>query len=149
MTHEISQIKNSKHPYLDALNTTIKNINTIFNSIIIILNCVGFLTSIVALVRMIEKAERHSDVDVNIFGYIMDLDYDTFGGSAFVVFLYISTIFAVITLAIFAIKTITIAILKTKANTLNSIYRNECLTEFLVERYVSQKNEVYTNSTNE
>lgn len=145
MIEKINSIKNSKHPYSEEINKTIALLDKIFNIFLVVINFVGFIAAIIASAGLAEWADGISggvaDVPVNFFGYFIELESDTFGGSPFIVFVHTIIVLALISLAIFCIKTIITAILNSKAKMLDCLYHNEKLTEFLVENSCSSKTE--------
>lgn len=145
MIEKINGIKNSKHPYSEEINRTIALLDKIFNILLVIINSVGFIAAIIASAGLAEWADGISggvaDVPVNFFGYFIELESDTFGGSPFIVFVHTIIIFALISLVIFCVKTIITAILNSKAKMLDSLYHSEKFTELLVENSCSSKAE--------
>ncbi len=141
MIEKINGIKNSKHPYSEEINKTIALLDNIFNILLIVVISIGFITAIIASTGLAEWADNYKndvvDVPVNFFGYFIELESDTFGGSPFIVFVHTIIIFALISLVIFCVKTIIIAILNSKAKMLDILYYSEKLTELLVENSCS------------
>lgn len=153
MLEKINSIKSSKHPYSDEINRTIALLNKIFNIFLIALNSIGFIVAIIASTGLAEWADGYKgdvvDVPVNFFGYFIELESDTFGGSPFIVFVHTIIIFALISLVIFCVKTIITAILNSKAKMLDSLYHSEKLTELLVENSCNSQEEVLDSQTKE
>lgn len=143
MIEKINGIKNSKHPYSEEINKIIVLLDKIFNFLLIVINSIGFIAAIIASVGLVEWADGITggvaDVPVNFFGYFIELESDTFGGSPFIVFVHTIFVFALISLAIFCIRIIITAILNSMAKMLDSIYRSEKFTELLVENSCSSK----------
>lgn len=143
MIEKINGIKNSKHPYSEEINKTIALLDKIFNVLLVIINSVGFIAAIIASAGLAEWADGISggvaDVPVNFFGYFIELESDTFGGSPFVVFLHTTIILVLISLVIFCVKTIITTMLYSKAKMLDSLYHSEKLTELLIVNGYSSK----------
>lgn len=143
MLEKLNGIKSSKHPYSSEINRISALLDKIFNGLLIVLNAIGFITAIIASTGLAEWADGYKgdvvDVPVNFFGYFIELESDTFGGSTFVVFLHTIIVFALISFVIFCVKTMITTMLNAKATMLDSLYHNEKLTELLVEKsYKSQ-----------
>ena len=138
MTEKINVIRHSKHPHSEEINKTIALVNKIFNILLVVINSVGFIAAIIASAGLAEWADGISggvaDVPVNFFGYFVELESDTFGGSPFIVFVHTIIVLAVISLVIFCVKATITAILNSKAKILDCLYHSEKLTELLVEK---------------
>ncbi len=136
MIKKINSIKYSKHPFSEEIDKAIVLSGKFFNSLLFTVICVGFIAAIVAAVGLAEWADGFgdgvADVPVNFFGYFIELESDTPGGSPLIVFLYIMTVTTLISSVILCIKAITVAILRSKANMLDSLYHSEQLTELLI-----------------
>lgn len=145
MIEKINGIKNSKHPYSEEINKTIALLDKIFNILLIVINSIGFVAAIIASAGLAEWADGISggvaDVPVNFFGYFIEIESDTFGGSPFIVFVHTIIVLALISLAIFCIKTIITAILNSKAKMLDSLYHSEKFTELLILNNCSSQDE--------
>lgn len=151
MIEKINGIKNSKHPYSDEINRTSAVLDKIANILLIVLNAIGFVTAIIASTGLAEWADSYSgdevDVPVNFFGYFIELESDTFGGSPSFVFLHTIIIFMLISFVISCIKIIITTMLNSKAKMLDSLYHNEKLTELLVEASCNSQKEVIDSQT--
>lgn len=145
MIEKLNNIKNSKHPYSEEINKTIALLDKIFNILLVVINSVGFIVAIIASTGLAEwiDDQKYGEVDipVDFFGYLIDIESDTFGGSPFIVFLHMIIIFVLISLVIFCVKTIINTILKCKANIMDSLYHNEQLTTLLIDNICNPKTE--------
>ncbi len=130
MIEKINNIKNSKHPYTDEISSSILFFKNFFNILIIVFNVMGFIVATVATVGLVNYSS--SSVTVNFFGYIIELGSDTLACFPFILFMYIISIFLLISLAFICIKLFITEILRSKRYMLNSLYRNEKLTELLI-----------------
>lgn len=151
MIEKINGIKNSKHPYSEEINKTIALLEKIFNILLIVINSVGFIAAIIASAGLAEWADGISggvaDVPVNFFGYFIEIESNTFGGSPFIVFVHTIIVLALISLAIFCIKTIITAFLNSKAKMLDSLYHSEKFTELLILNNCSSQDESCDSQT--
>lgn len=145
MIENINKIKNCKHPYSGEINRISALIEKIFNILLIAINTIGFITAIIASTGLAEWIDEQNydevDIPVDFLGYLIDIESDTFGGSPFFVFLHIIIVFTLISLVTFCVKTIITANLNSKAKMLDSLYRNEKLTETLIENICNSKTE--------
>ena len=150
MIEKTTGINNSEHPYSEKINNTITSLNMIFDFLSIFFGIFGFIVALIASTGLAEEMSDHNSVfrfPVHFFGYVIELESNTLSGSPLTVFIYIITIFALISLAIFCIKTITVAILNAKAKMLNSLYHCEKMTELLVENYCHPQAETHSSES--
>lgn len=151
MIGKINSIKNSKHPYSEEITRTIAMLNTIFDILLVVIDSVGFIAAIIASAGLAEWASGFMydvvGVPVNFFGYFIELDSNTFGGSPFSVFVHMIIVLVLISLAIFCIKTIINAILNSKVKMLDSLYHSEKLTELLILNNCISQDEGCTSQT--
>lgn len=136
MIQKLNGIRNIKHPYSEEISKTIALLDKIFNILLVAINSVGFIAAIIASAGLAKWADGYAgdvvDVPVNFFGYFIELESDTFGGSPFIVFVHTIIVLALISLAIFCIKIIITAILNSKAKILDSLYHSEKFNELLL-----------------
>ena len=149
MIQKINEIKNIRHPASDAIDKKIALLETIFNIVLTIVDALGFIIAIVVstgLSGYIDNLkngyeDRIVDIPFNILGYSIEIESDSFLAFPFIIFVYIIIIFLLISLLIIAIKTFTISILRSKTCMLNSLYRNEALTELLITSGCNSQNQ--------
>lgn len=151
MIEKINGIKNSKHPYSGEINRISALLDKIFNGLLIVLNAIGFITAIIASTGLAEWADGYKgdvvDVPVNFFGYFIELESDTFGGSPFIVFLHTIIVFVLISLVIFCVKTITTTMLNAKSTMLDSLYHSEKLSELILEKSCNSQDDAVASQT--
>ena len=125
----------------------------IFISLLIAIAVVGVISAFVASNGLSDWAEEYSDdtvdIPVSFFGYFIELESDTFGGSPFVVFLNTILNYAFIWVIVFLFGTVALGCLETKQKTLDSVYHSEKLLERLLEVNLSaqQKEAPHTDSS--
>lgn len=136
MIERINDIKNSNHPYSEEINRTIAILEKIFNTLLVAINSIGFIAAIIASAGLAEWADGISggvvDVPVNFWGYFIELESDTFGGSPSMVFVHTIIVCALISFVIVCFKMTITALLKSKIHMLDSLYHNERLTEMVI-----------------
>lgn len=132
------------HPNSPGIRGVVEIISHVYKIILISLIVIGLITAIVAAVGLEEYSD---DVPVNFFGYIIELEEETFGNNPVVIFFYVVTVFALIITFLSCIQMVVSTLLNTKANALDTLYKNQKLTELLVLNLCSQQEKSDNSNT--
>ncbi len=134
MREKIDAIRRSNHPYSGEILETKLMLERFFNGLMVVVDILGAIISLTAFITLMEESERYSvDVPTNFFGYIIEMESDTFGAHPFTVFLYIILIFGFISFGLYCARTLILISLKTKMSKLDCLYRTEKYTELMIE----------------
>ncbi len=113
------------HPNSNKIRAEIDNINKIFNGVLISIIFIGSIMSLMVLGSALEKSGR--DVEMNIFGYLLEFEEDMLVAYPAFIFLYTLLLFDIILSVVWGVKKLIKTFLETKLDSLNSSYRTEKL----------------------
>lgn len=138
MSQNIKKIKNMVHPEASKVREQVKTMDIILRTVQVLLLVSGFVLGIAMAIHLSEYASEHGGYDdvveytVNFFGYHLEVESDTFLGSPFMMFLFVSAGFDLVVLLLDGMRIYMRSMLTAKAEMLDTTYKTELLTALLV-----------------